>query len=284
MGWFSFSKKKSGLFHLRCYMEQTSKNRGVHKKRKLSAISTLHYIRLVYRSILFVLLLFSYISFRLEKSGTVTSQLEKRPIIIVVTWSVFVIEMILRFFPSNYESPGSQKQFSKNYIKSGETNIVIPDNNATFLVALIWIVLNAFFGALRMRNILDDGILILLCSFYSVCDMICILFFCPFQTWFLKNKCCGTCCIYNWDYAMMFTPLFFVAESYAWSLLVLSIALLVRWELTFYLHPERFSENTNEYLRCRNCKEKLCAHKTQLKTMWKEAEAYTEKRIRRLRK
>ena len=180
--------------------------------------------------------------------------------------------MILRFFPSNYESPGSQKQFSKNYIKSGETNIVIPDNNATFLVALIWIVLNAFFGALRMRNILDDGILILLCSFYSVCDMICILFFCPFQTWFLKNKCCGTCRIYNWDYAMMFTPLFFVAESYAWSLLVLSIALLIRWELTFYLHPERFSENTNEYLRCRNCKEKLCAHKTQLKTMWKEAE------------
>ena len=83
---------------------------------------------------------------------------------------------------------------------------------------------------------------------------------------------------------MMFTPLFFVAESYAWSLLVLSIALLIRWELTFYLHPERFSENTNEYLRCRNCQEKLCAHKTQLKTMWKEAEAYTENRIRRLRK
>ena len=63
-------------------MEQTYKKKNAQKKRKLSAISTLHYIRLVYRSILFVLLLISYISFRLEKSGTVTSQLEKRPIII----------------------------------------------------------------------------------------------------------------------------------------------------------------------------------------------------------
>ena len=255
-----------------------------HRSGRLTPVSILHYVRLTYRSILFFTALVLYILGRIRHDDLMTHALEKRPAIVLVIWGVFVIEMFLRFFPFRLESPGSQKQFSKNYIKSGETNIVIPDNNATFLVALIWIVLNAFFGALRMRNILDDGILILLCSFYSVCDMICILFFCPFQTWFLKNKCCGTCRIYNWDYAMMFTPLFFVAESYAWSLLVLSIALLIRWELTFYLHPERFSENTNEYLRCRNCKEKLCAHKTQLKTMWKEAEAYTEKRIRRLRK
>jgi hypothetical protein len=63
-----------------------------------------------------------------------------------------------------------------------------------------------------MVGILDDGIMILLCSAYSICDIICILFFCPFQTWFMKNKCCSTCRIYNWDYAMMFTPLFFVLE------------------------------------------------------------------------
>ena len=113
---------------------------------------------------------------------------------------------------------------------------------------------------------------------------ICILFFCPFQTWFMKNKCCGSCRIYNWDYAMMFTPLFFVRENYAWSLLVLSIALLVRWEVTFYLHPERFSENTNEYLMCRNCTERLCAHKTQLSTLRREVAAYWRERMRRLEK
>ena len=161
---------------------------------------------------------------------------------------------------------------------------MIHDNNATVLVALIWIVFNALIGLLRMVNILDDGILILICSAYSVCDMVCILFFCPFQTWFLKNKCCGTCRIYNWDYAMMFTPLFFVRKSYAFSLLALSIALMIRWEITFYLHPEYFSENTNEYLRCRNCPEKLCSHKKQLLTLRRQIEEYAAKKIGRLRK
>ena len=111
-------------------------------------------------------------TYRLRGSDAITSRLEKQPVIIVVTWSVFVLEMVLRFFPSRFESPGCQKQFGRNYIKSGETNIIIHDNNATLLIALIWIVFNGFIGALRMRNILDDGILILICSAYSVCDMI----------------------------------------------------------------------------------------------------------------
>ena len=169
-------------------------------------------------------------------------------------------------------------------MKSGSTDIDISDNNSTVLVALIWIVFNGIFGALHMVGILDDGIMILLCSAYSICDIICILFFCPFQTWFMKNKCCSTCRIYNWDYAMMFTPLFFVRKTYTWSLLALSVALLFRWEITFYLHPERFSEKTNDYLQCRNCSEKLCAHKKQLKSLWKQVEEYSSERIKRLRK
>ena len=200
------------------------------------------------------------------------------------TWIVFVVEMIFRFFPSRYESPGCQKQFAKNYIKSGSMDLVISDNNSTVLVALIWIVFNGIFGALHMSGILDDGIMILLCSAYSVCEIICILFFCPFQSWFMKNKCCSVCRIYNWDYAMMFTPLFFVRRGYSWSLLVLSVGLLIRWEVTFYLHPERFSEKTNDYLRCSNCTEKLCFHKKQLKTLWKQIEVYTSKRMNQLKK
>ena len=52
----------------------------------------------------------------------------------------------------------------------------------------------------------------------------------------------------------------------------------------FYLHPERFSEKTNEYLRCANCTEKLCVHKKQLKSLWKHIEEYSLARIRRLKK
>ncbi len=245
-------------------------------------MSALHYVRLVYRSALFVLLLISYL--RLRLSGGDAQALDLPPVLLNITWIVFVVEMVLRFFPSRYESPGSQKQFARNYIKTGQTDIAIPDNNAVVLVALIWIIFNGLFGALHMLGVLDDGIMILLCGFYSVCDMICILFFCPFQTLLLKNKCCSSCRIYNWDYAMMFTPLFFVRSGYYWSLLALSVALLLRWEITFYRHPERFSEKTNEYLQCKNCTEKLCQHKRQLTTLWKQIERYTQKRIKRLKK
>ncbi len=251
---------------------------------KLTAVGAWHYFRLVYRSLLFLVLLGMYISYRVNQSADITNRLEKRPVIILIIWIVFMVEMVFRFFPSRLESPGCQKQFARNYVKTGETEITIQDNNGTVLVALIWICFNALFGALYMLGIFDDGIMLLISCAYSVCDMICILFFCPFQTWFLKNKCCSACRIYNWDYAMMFTPLFFVRRLYSWSLLAMSVALLLRWEISFYRYPERFSERTNGYLKCENCTEKLCAHKKQLHRLWKDIAIFTEKRMKKLRK
>ncbi len=245
---------------------------------KISTISMLHYVRLIYRSVIFLVMLVLYLRSKLAKGEELANGLESSPVALTIIWLIFMVEMILRFFPSKYESPGCQKQFRQNYIPSGSTDIEIPDNNGTVLTALVWLVFNSIFGALHMAGVLDDGIMLLLCSFYSVCDMICILFFCPFQTWFMKNKCCSACRIYNWDYTMMFTPLFFVRRYYSYSLLAVSIILLFRWEITFYRYPERFSEKTNCYLRCEGCTEKLCAHKKQLRTLWKQIEAYTAKR------
>ena len=248
------------------------------RESRLTAVSGFHYFRLVYRSVLLILLLIRYVIYRIYDGSAVLDFLERRPLIISVIFVIFTLEMIFRFFPSRIESPGCQKQFASNYIKSGETQIAIPDNNSTVLVLLVWIGFNGIFGALYLAGIFDDGIMLLISCAYSVCDMICILFFCPFQTWFLKNKCCSTCRIYNWDYAMMFTPLFFVMKPYTWGLLVLSVALLIRWEVTFSRHPERFSEQTNEYLCCQNCTEKLCSHKKQLKKLWRHIAAYTKKK------
>ena len=256
----------------------------MERKTRLTAVSAFHYFRLVHRSVLLILLLIRYVIYRIYDGSAVLDFLEKRPVIITIIFVIFTAEMIGRFFPSRIESPGCQKQFARNYIKSGETQITIQDNNGTVLVLLVWIGFNGIFGALYMAGIFDDGIMLLISCAYSVCDMICILFFCPFQTWFLKNKCCSACRIYNWDYAMMFTPLFFVMKPYTWGLLALSVALLIRWEITFYKHPERFSEKTNEYLRCQNCTEKLCSHKKQLKTLWKQVAEYTEKKKKMLLK
>ena len=254
----------------------------MRKRNPLTAVSALHYLKLMYRSALFVALLVWYILQRTRGGEGIIISLESRPVILLVLCTLYTVEMIFRFFPSRLESPGCQKQFAKNYIKSGNTEITIQDNNGTVLVLLVWIGFNGIFGALYMAGILDDGIMLLISCAYSVCDMICILFFCPFQTWFLKNKCCSTCRIYNWDYAMMFTPLFFVAKPYTWGLLGLSLVLLIRWEITFYRHPERFSERTNDYLRCRNCTEKLCGHKKQLRKLWRQVAAFTAERKKRL--
>ena len=251
---------------------------------KVTTVTFVHYLRLIYRSIIFIVLLICYIINKINGKETIIDIIESVPVVIIFVWATFALEMFFRFFPSKLESPGCQKQFACNYQKSGKTDIKIQDNNASILVLLIWISFNMVFGALHMAGILDDGIMLLLCSLYSVCDVICILFFCPFQSWFMKNKCCSTCRIYNWDYAMMFTPLFFVQKSYLWTLLALSFVLLIRWEITFYRHPERFSENTNDYLKCRNCTEKLCAHKNQLHRLWVQIEAYYNKRRKDLEK
>jgi gas vesicle protein len=45
----------------------------------------------------------------------------------------------------------------------------------------------------------------------------------------------------------------------------MSLVVLIHWEINYKLHPERFSERTNESLRCKNCTEKLCRHKVQLR-------------------
>ncbi len=238
-------------------------------RRKLSSISALHYFKLVFRSLLFIAALILYIIHEDHTPANPFGGYEDSPILLNIICLVFLIEIILRFFPSRLESMGSQKQFKKNYL--GKETIEKPDSSKGVLIsAVAWILLNGAVAALYFMNIIDTGILVLIALFYSVCDMICILFFCPFQAWFMKNKCCGSCRIYNWDYMMMFTPLIFINNVYTISLVVCALLLLIRWEVAAYLRPERFSEATNPALSCANCKEKLCHHKRHLRGFLKK--------------
>ena len=240
-------------------------------KHKLSVISAMHCFKLVYRSLLFI---GAFIFWIFEKLNGVVSpfeDVEHKPFILTIIWIVFAVEMLLRFFPSKTESMGCQKQFKKNYIPTGEAT---PDRMSwkrTFAIAAVWLILNAIIGILYLIGLYDGGVLLLVSLLYAVCDMICILFFCPFQTWFMKNKCCTTCRIYNWDYAMMFTPLIFINNAYARSLFLLSLILLVEWEILYKLFPERFVENCNSSLSCTKCQEKLCHHKKQLQSYLKNS-------------
>ena len=239
-----------------------------HAKMKLSKTSAMHYFKLVFRSTLFLVALVVYIYNRIMGTGEFFGGLDKRPFILTFIWLVFVIEMVLRFFPSSMESMGCQKQFGKTFKPTENKQPKNISWKATFAIVAAWVALNSAIGALYYTNIIDEGILLLISLAYSACDMICILFFCPFQTFFMKNKCCTTCRIYNWDYAMMFTPLVFTKSPFYWSIFLCAVALLLRWEITYKLHPERFSEATNASLSCANCTEKLCHHKKQLRKFW----------------
>ncbi len=239
---------------------------------RYSRISRMHMGKLVFRSLLLLAALAEYIRERTNASFTFEAAQVRYSVVFGLVWVVYVLDMLFRFFPSGIESMGCQKQFKRNYYHVGTD--IPPDrkrmDRGLWAVVASWLGLNGVFGALYLAKVLDWAEMLLLCQVYAVCDMICILFFCPFQAWFMKNKCCGTCRIYNWDFAMMFTPLIFVRSWYTWSLLALSLGLLAYWEISYAKWPERFDEVTNAALRCENCEEKLCRHKKHLQTFLKK--------------
>lgn len=249
---------------------------------KISKISMLHYIKLVCRSLLLISGIIVYITYKIYDNDLSINKIELN-IVFGIIWIVYLLEMIIRFFPSKLESMGCQKQFKKNYLSNTSNKEITFKKKpyTTRIVLLSWIVLNSIIGILYFTKVFDKGILLLISFTYGVCDMICILFFCPFQTWIMKNKCCTTCRIYNWDFAMMFTPLVFIPSIYTYSLLILSLILLFKWELFYHKYPERFSEETNYSLHCENCNEKLCHHKKQLRSFMKKQISKAKKIIKK---
>ena len=204
--------------------------------------------KLILRSLILALAIAAY-----AKNGL---DIASPSLFVLIVWGIFMAEMILKHFPSRLESIGSAKQFAVNYMPSGKETPEI--NKGVALTAALWLLPNIAIGALHLAGIIPSGIMLLLSLAYSVCDMICVLFFCPFQKWLLKNRCCATCRIYNWDYMMMFTPLIFVPCLVSYTLVLAALALLLRWELTAARHPERFSDRSNARLRCDKCTERLC--------------------------
>ena len=240
----------------------------------MSRISAMHYLKLAGRSSIF---LFFAIIFLIDAMGLTATPLESTMFFKVVKWiiwGIFMTEMAMRFMPSSFESMGCQKQFKINYQPPTEgyqpSFPPVAPKHPVLIVSASWIALNGAIAALFYAGIIGHRVLFLISMAYSICDMICILFFCPFQQWMMKNKCCGTCRIYNWDFIMMFTPMIFIPSFYNTSLLIVSVILFINWEALYRMYPERFSEETNMCLSCSNCEEKLCRHKKTLQKYLKK--------------
>ena len=125
------------------------------------------------------------------------------------------------------------------------------------IIGIIVSVLALSIGTLYLFDIINRNHVFLISIFFYVADLICVLIWCPFRL-IMRNKCCTTCRIYNWDHLMMFSPLIFINSFYTISLFVISFIAFLIWELCVMIFPERFSEMTNVSLKCSECTDKLC--------------------------
>jgi len=189
-----------------------------------------------------------------------------------IFWLILAIEMIQKFFPLKIISMGCRKQFKANYKPSALkppppviNALIKEENDAAQKVFLIWFGGNTATAILYYTGALGASELLLLTLFYFCCDLICVLWYCPFQSLIMKNRCCVTCRIFNWDSIMICTPLFFIPGFFSWSLVSIALILLVWWELTYRRQPLRFLEGGNENLQCKNCEDKICKLKQPMK-------------------
>ena len=189
--------------------------------------------------------------------------------ILHVLWGIFMFIMILHLFPSKLRSMALLKSKEMHYdpIEHSEFELlrfVQDQNRKAWRVMLVWLCFNAFWALLYLTGVISEAELLLLTVLYFLSDYICILFYCPFQSNIMHNKCCVNCRIYDWGHFMMFTPMLFIKNFFSWSLFFTSLVVLIRWELVYAKYPERFWENSNRTLQCRNCTDKTCQFKEKL--------------------
>ena len=180
-------------------------------------------------------------------------------------WLTWMVDMVIQLMPVKaHISIGSQKIFEtlfrpvKEKINYKSLKKHIKDTTkAAYKVMVIWVVLTALISTLHLYGIIDTGMMVLISTFFYVCDLICVLIWCPFRL-IIHNKCCTTCRIFNWDHLMMFLPILALNSFFSWSLVIFSFAIWLVWEICVFLYPERFWENSNMALKCTECTDKLC--------------------------
>jgi len=238
---------------------QNSQDTRMSKTRKI------YLLRLLGRCIALCIAIFVYLFDKEVFSTAEGMNFFKEITLLHLLWGVWMWDMVLQLLPVRaHISIGSQKIFSamfkpiKEKVNYRNLKKYIKDTTAAASkVLILWIVLNALIGILHLQHVLDTPTLVMISIIFYVCDLICVLIWCPFRL-IMKNKCCTTCRIFNWDHLMMFAPLITVNSFFSWTLVGVSFVIWLIWELCVFIYPERFWENSNMALRCSECTDKLC--------------------------
>ena len=233
-------------------------------KPPVSSIRKKYLIRLVCRCLILVWAVALYLTDFESHNILWGFDFFKKFSLLHLLWIVWMLDMLSQLVPAKNIALGSHKVFlhrfkpvveriSKERIKAH----IKTTTQSAYKVMLLWIALIAALGVLHHLKILADAHLFLISVLFYVCDLICVLIWCPFRL-IMKNKCCTTCRIFNWDHLMMFTPMLFVKGFFSLSLVVMSVIVWCAWELSVLIYPERFWEKSNAALKCSECTDKLC--------------------------
>ncbi len=238
-------------------------------------ISGTQIFNLYIRKLLLRLAVFLFVLFFYLKDKTILLDVLKQPVFMNISslhilWFGAMCMMINHLFPREPYTMALLKHQEKKYTPVENYNrlelleYVQKQNIRAWRVMLAWLIGNSVVGILYSLGYLAIPDLLMLSVFYFLCDYICILFYCPFQSHIMGNKCCVNCRIYDWGHFMMFTPLLFIKNFYALSLFFTGCVVLIHWELVYAKHPERFYEGSNSSLKCANCNDKTCQLKNKL--------------------
>lgn len=243
---------------------------------------TKYLIKFFIRITIFLVFGFLYLTNKSYLSEVMNQPIWMGVTVLHVLWLIFMVMMLTHIFPTEKLTMALRKAERsiytepENYSEAELLHFIQDQNVKAWKIMLFWLSFNAVFGVLYLMGVIENIDLLMLTVFYFLCDYICILLFCPFQSLLMKNRCCVNCRIYDWGHFMMFTPMLFIRNFYSWSLFFTSCVVLIKWEITFSKHPERFWSGSNTNLQCANCKDKTCQIKRALSYQGTEKRGETD--------
>ena len=104
-------------------------------------------------------------------------------------WAIWVVDMFLQIVPIKNKVPvGSQKLFANHFRPIRDKinhealrSYIVATTKAAYKVFILWCLLIAGIGALYYFGVIDQIGLFMISVLFYVCDLICVLIWCPFR-------------------------------------------------------------------------------------------------------
>ena len=173
-------------------------------KNKISKTRKEYILRLIGRCICLIVCIFLQIYDSKGLEILIGINFFKEFSIYHIIWAVWIIDMILQLIPVKDKIPlGSQKLFKLRFKPIRDKinyqalkEYVVSTTTAAYKIFILWVILLAILGCLYFSKVIGNSALFLISVSFYVCDLICVLIWCPFRL-IIKNKCCTTCRIFN---------------------------------------------------------------------------------------